>query len=166
MIHNAGAKSEEDIVEWAKNCLEEFCKVDKDNLEKIKGMGQRIMKEIRWERPREGMFKVNTDATICSERNLVGFGIVIHNYDGEVMGYSSQIAEAYVIFLGILFAKDTGVLPTVIEFNAKTVVDLINAEIPPSVEIGIVISDIISFCKLYDIRVVFALRSANVFHIT
>ncbi|KAK2661322.1 hypothetical protein Ddye_007855 [Dipteronia dyeriana] len=129
------------------------------------------MKEIRWKRPREGLFKVNTDATICIERNIVGLGIVIRNHEGEVMGcssqstvsnYTPQIAEACAIFRGLLFAKDAGLLPAVIESDAKTVVDLINVEAPSRADIGIVISDIVYFCKLYDIRVVFASRSANV----
>ncbi|KAK1577678.1 hypothetical protein Q3G72_023755 [Acer saccharum] len=129
----------EDIAEWAGNFLEEFRKADGGISEKNLGLCKKLKQVAKWERPVEGLFKINTDAAVCSNRNLTGIGIVIRNHEGGVMGCSSQsftanfspqVAEATAIFRGILFAVDTGLLPAVVESDAKTIVDLIS-ETPP-----------------------------------
>ncbi|KAK3232431.1 hypothetical protein Dsin_004312 [Dipteronia sinensis] len=163
MVHHFGTRCEENIVEWAGNFLEEFCKADEGNPDKVVKHGQTINHDIKWSRPREGIFKINTDAVIYSNINLIGFGMVICNHEGDVMGcstqstvanYSPQIAEAYAILRGIHFVAE-------VESDAKSVIDLINADDPSLADVEIVIYDIIHICKHYNIRVLFTPRGAN-----
>ncbi|KAK3195602.1 hypothetical protein Dsin_026912 [Dipteronia sinensis] len=57
--------------------------------------------------------------------------------------FSPQVAEATAIFRGIVFAMDSGLVPAVIESDAKTVVELINSGKVPLDDIGTIIADIL-----------------------
>ncbi|KAK3183660.1 hypothetical protein Dsin_030946 [Dipteronia sinensis] len=85
---------------------------------------------------------------VCAE----GLSCLLHQAvaNKTMIGFQcnkTMIAEAYAILRGIRFAVDAVLLPAVIESDAKTVVDLIDAKAPPLADIGVVISDIINLCK-------------------
>ncbi|KAK2654924.1 hypothetical protein Ddye_007976 [Dipteronia dyeriana] len=105
----------------------------------------------KWIPPLGELFKINTDAALDMENNIVGMGTVIRNRQGEVMGsvvqrseaiYSHSLAEAVALLRGIEFAFDLGALPTVVECDAKGVVELINSGRKNYSEIGLVCLDI------------------------
>ncbi|KAK3219281.1 hypothetical protein Dsin_013251 [Dipteronia sinensis] len=168
LVHHVEARSDEDIVEWAGNFLDEFRKAEEGKSDK--SIVPKFNQNTRWGGPLDGMLKINTDAAVCSNRKIIGIGIVIRDHEGCVLGcsslsivanYSPQVAEATAILRGILFAVDTGLLPAVVESDAKSVVDLIIAVAPPLGNVGTVITDILRLTKHYNIRVLFTPRCAN-----
>ncbi|KAK3205423.1 hypothetical protein Dsin_019469 [Dipteronia sinensis] len=107
---------------------------------------------IKWSPPIADMYKINTDATLDVEANIVGVGIVIWNPCGDVMGSAAQrlvvsflppLAEAVAILRGIEFVIELGTL-LVVESDARGMVNLINSGRPNLVEIGLVCNDIAS----------------------
>ncbi|KAK2637684.1 hypothetical protein Ddye_025479 [Dipteronia dyeriana] len=113
---------------------------------------------ISWCPPMEGQLKMNTNAAVDVHSGRVGFGIIIRNHRGEVMassaqdasaGFSSQVAEAMTIFTGLVFARDVGLLPYLVESDAQVVVNLIKADVIPCSEIEIVVHDIKLFLEAY-----------------
>ncbi|KAK3220602.1 hypothetical protein Dsin_014572 [Dipteronia sinensis] len=72
---------------------------------------------VKWKAPPAGVYKVNSDAAIHADHQLVGVGFVIRNSD-----------EASAILKGLRFITDCGLLlPAVLESDAKRVVDLVNS---------------------------------------
>ncbi|KAK3194307.1 hypothetical protein Dsin_025617 [Dipteronia sinensis] len=87
--------------------------------------------------PLDGVYKINTDAAINECYKVIGVGVIIRNYRGEVYAsftqrilacFSPPVAEATAILRGLRFAIDSGLLPVVLESDAKWVVDLINSD--------------------------------------
>ena len=71
----------------------------------------------RWSLPPKGKYKVNTDATIFNDLGCCGFGVVIRNDQGEMMGAMCKKvefllgafeAEAKATKAGIYLAWDQG----------------------------------------------------------
>ncbi|KAK3184259.1 hypothetical protein Dsin_031545 [Dipteronia sinensis] len=58
LIHNAGVRSEEEVVEWAENFLEEFHKTEKKISEKNIANGPMVKNIVRWERLMERVSKL------------------------------------------------------------------------------------------------------------
>ncbi|KAK2649997.1 hypothetical protein Ddye_017486 [Dipteronia dyeriana] len=106
---------------------------------------------VKWRPPVGGFYKINTDATLVEGKTVVGVGAVIRNHLGQVMASTAQrlevsistkLAEAMAILRGIVFTVDSGLVPTVIESNALSVVSLINSGSPNLTELGLVCGDI------------------------
>jgi ribonuclease HI len=105
----------------------------------------------RWSIPVQGCMKVNWDTSICSQRGLVGVGIVCRNHLGEVLGVQRKIvegffdplvAEAWAGGRVIQFGMELGFTHIVLEGDSKLVVDAINAEGPSWSKIGHLVEDI------------------------
>ncbi|KAK0583808.1 hypothetical protein LWI29_003361 [Acer saccharum] len=88
----------------------------------------------------------------------------------QVMVYASQkiyacfsplIAKAMTILRGIHFVADTGLLPAVMESDAKSVVELINTKCCSCADVGVIISDILALINFFNISVSFVPRKAN-----
>ncbi|KAK2638091.1 hypothetical protein Ddye_025886 [Dipteronia dyeriana] len=86
-----------------------------------------------------------------STTGRVGYGIAIRNHVGAVLASSTQVAgaffspmvaEAMAILTGLEFAQESGLFPCMVESNAQIVVKLIQSDIVPLSEVGIVIRDI------------------------
>ncbi|KAK1566581.1 hypothetical protein Q3G72_001669 [Acer saccharum] len=134
--HGAVWDTFEIVWEWATKF------VDKFQAANSKVTGNQLREQVerpKWQCPTSGMFKINTDAALLATQMKVGFGIIIRNDSGAVMGssiqpavatVSPQAAEAMAIFRGITFALKTGFLPLVVESDAKGVVELINKGVP------------------------------------
>ncbi|KAK3192969.1 hypothetical protein Dsin_024279 [Dipteronia sinensis] len=76
--------------------------------------------------------------------------------------FSPQIAEAVAILRGIVFAKDMGFLPAVVESDALGVVNIINTDSAISADVGVVLSDILNIISTGGIELVQYLpRMAN-----
>ncbi|KAK3190190.1 hypothetical protein Dsin_029751 [Dipteronia sinensis] len=124
----------------------------------------------QWGRPSEGFYKVNTDAAIRENCNQVGMCIVICDYEGGMVGSSTQIlvanfsplvAEATALFRGNVFTVEAGLLPVVAESDSNTVLKLINGGNSPLAEVGIIISNPIQLIRHHCITVGFVPRSLN-----
>ncbi|KAK2642117.1 hypothetical protein Ddye_023880 [Dipteronia dyeriana] len=130
----------------------------------------RCKQTMKWCCPSFGAYKVNTNAAIFSTQRRIGFGIIVRDHAGDAMGSSSQsliaclsaqIAEAMAVLCGIIFTVETGLLPTVIESDSKSVVDLINSGKAPIANVGIVIRNVFELMNCYPVLVSFTGRSAN-----
>ncbi|KAK3189322.1 hypothetical protein Dsin_028883 [Dipteronia sinensis] len=105
-----------------------------------------------WKAPCEGFLKINTNAAIDRERQVVGVGIIVQNHLGRVIASSSQwisasysplTAEAVAVLRGIALAVATGLVPFVLETDTLGLVNLVKAGMPNQADVGLVIGDII-----------------------
>ncbi|KAK3221423.1 hypothetical protein Dsin_008448 [Dipteronia sinensis] len=87
--------------------------------------------------PSPSFYKFNTDAGIDAQSRWVGFGMVIRDHVGSVLGASAQVvvaeyappmAEAMAILQGLNFAIDSGILPIVVKYDAVGVVNMMNSD--------------------------------------
>ncbi|KAK1552567.1 hypothetical protein Q3G72_019260 [Acer saccharum] len=127
--------------------------------------------EFGWRPPDYGLIKVNTNAAIKVTSNKMGIGIIIRDFRGEVFAYSAQsvmarfflaMAEALAVYRGLCFARDSGLLPCLVEFDAQMVVKIVNSGSVPLSDIGLLISDILLFLRDHPgCKVVFTSRKNN-----
>ncbi|KAI9156288.1 hypothetical protein LWI28_003813 [Acer negundo] len=142
VVHNVACDREVDIVDWA------FCFINE-----VQGVN--LVRERPgipvWKPPAPGLYLINTDAALDMVGWLVGFGIVIQNFEGLVMAcssqkleasYSPQVAEAVALLCGLRLACDTGLYPCQADSDASVVVNWINNGSILVSEIGSVINDI------------------------
>ncbi|KAJ9135089.1 hypothetical protein P3X46_032308 [Hevea brasiliensis] len=80
----------------------------------------------RWLAPSEGVFKINTDASVNDSRGC-GLGMVIQNWKGEVMVLGSHClcsnlqvdeAEAAATVFGLTTALEMGFNDIILEFDS------------------------------------------------
>ncbi|KAK2664671.1 hypothetical protein Ddye_003245 [Dipteronia dyeriana] len=121
------------VMAWSTGFMAAYKAVNASVVDDQRCLG--TIEEARWRPPTEPMYKINTYASIQTQSNCVGVGIVIRDRSGWVMGSSAQhiqacfaplIAEAITILQGIEFARDMGVLPVMVESDALGVVTYIN----------------------------------------
>lgn len=87
---------------------------------------------MRWHKPAEGWFKLNSDGSSIGNPESVGAGGLIHDHSGNwVKGYmrnigvaTSIIAEFWALRDGLLSASQLGINHLIIELDAKVIVDL------------------------------------------
>ncbi|TXG47194.1 hypothetical protein EZV62_026488 [Acer yangbiense] len=141
-----------EVVEWAGDFLQEFRKSSAPVQPRL--VSDRPVP--KWLAPPQGMFKINTDAALNVQGNSAGIGVVIRNFRGQVMlsscknfrtAFSPVIAEALAVLEGLRLAKLGGFFPTVLESDALTVVQDICRNESLSSDVGLVIDDILFFCR-------------------
>ncbi|KAK3182689.1 hypothetical protein Dsin_029975 [Dipteronia sinensis] len=134
-----------DIVPWAVACLDDFRSA---YVKLVGGEGRSQKASILWQPLCIGFYKVNLDAA----DEIVGIGIIACNSQGQVMGcnaqkilsrYSPQVAEALAVLRGIQFTRDMGLWPCVFESDALSVVKLVNDNIVPCSDVGLILRDIL-----------------------
>ncbi|KAK2657606.1 hypothetical protein Ddye_010658 [Dipteronia dyeriana] len=145
-VHESIYDKEVDVVDWARNFLDEFL----DNCIVTDSMPDKTTpRNPIWIPPALAIYKINCDATLAGR--LVGVGIVIRDSEGFVMASSSQkievtlspqVAEAVAIFRGIKLTIETSLTSCCIESGAEVVVGWINSKNPLCSKIGVVIDDI------------------------
>ncbi|KAK1571513.1 hypothetical protein Q3G72_018476 [Acer saccharum] len=168
VVHNKAATGVSEVLGWSESFIEDFRQASFCG-----GTGVcRSPEKLRWKAPDRGFFKINTDAAIDTAGGRSGLGVIIRDCKGLVMasacyGISAslqpQIAEAMAIFRGILLAFSSGLLPALLESDALSVVNEINAKEPSFADVGVVVSDILGV--LGGVRVLsvnFAPRDVNV----
>ncbi|KAL5851734.1 hypothetical protein ACOSQ3_006852 [Xanthoceras sorbifolium] len=119
-------------------------------------------RSVKWRPPDASAVKVNSDDAINSSNNLVGFGLVVRDHLGHVLGSSWQkveasfsplvaeasallhvdVAEALAVLDGLTSATSKGWLPLLVECDALNVVNLSLGTTSPRLEIMNVIRDI------------------------
>ncbi|KAK3188891.1 hypothetical protein Dsin_028452 [Dipteronia sinensis] len=150
-IHNSILILDDDLVPWAMDYLADF-KNANSSVKNVSPVGS--PSSMLWSPPAIGQLKMNTDAALDAESGRVGVGITIRNHLGEVMassaqsveaGHSPQVAEALAIFRGLIFARDSWLLPCSVESDAQVIVNLINSDDTPLSEVGLIVNDINRF---------------------
>ncbi|KAL5834447.1 hypothetical protein ACOSQ4_013944 [Xanthoceras sorbifolium] len=99
-----------------------------------------------------------------------GFGIVIRNHRGEVLASSAKrvesaflalILEALGVLRGLVFARDLGLLPPIVESDALRFVNVVNTA-PTLADLGLIVLDIHNVLAIYPgSNVMFVPRSTN-----
>ena len=89
-----------------------------------------------WKCPPAGWFKVNVDAAIKIDQQIVGLGIVIRNSEGKLIATalkpSKQLdkvdyAKPEATKFGLEVAENAGCLPLIVEIDSQVVADLVLA---------------------------------------
>lgn len=52
----------------------------------ITSLGPQVSRELGWEKPSPGWIKVNTDGSVCGNPEVVSYGRVLRNEDGQWVG--------------------------------------------------------------------------------
>ncbi|KAK2634872.1 hypothetical protein Ddye_029664 [Dipteronia dyeriana] len=151
---------------WACNFLNEF---QATNL-KSSGLSNAMTSGmVELSRPWDGTFKVNSDGTICIQKNLISLEIVIcdskrnvtvSNAPVMVNCFSSKVAEALALPQECHFARDCGLYPYMFETDALSVVDIIKLGQPHDVVISLMVGDILALLDSED-NVLFVHCQAN-----
>lgn len=111
--------------------------------------------EVRWNAPREGVYKLNTDAAIIKEVGI-GMGGVVRDEEGDVMlatccglrGISDvDIAEALSARHGLQIASEAGLRNLVLEVDCKKLFLYLSEKIHEISPFGKIVSDIIEFAS-------------------
>ncbi|KAK3205547.1 hypothetical protein Dsin_019593 [Dipteronia sinensis] len=126
-IQNIVGLSFKEVVGWAKIYLAQFKEATAMDVVEQRRMAAATV--VRWEPPLEYLYKINTDVAI-------------------------KIAEAMAILCGIVFSKDMGLLPAVVESDALGVVNLINTGSAISADVGVVLNDILNIISTGGIELV------------
>ena len=94
---------------------------------------RRVLRRIRWERPKQGWKKLNTDGSCSELHGLVGYGGVVRNDDGQwVVGFNKRIGvtssfaiELWGIREGLKLCCNLNIHCLEIEMDAKSIVDVL-----------------------------------------
>ena len=125
-----------------------------------------------WNPPQDGFEKVNIDAAISFEKNIVGLGAVIRDDLGHVTAAAIKVskfhgdvsyAEAEAMEWGMLVARDAQVKAVIVESDSQGVVNLVNNKQGSRSEIYWVVSEIQKLAKSFDrVSIKYMPRSCNV----
>ncbi|TXG72479.1 hypothetical protein EZV62_001058 [Acer yangbiense] len=125
----------------------------------------------KWSPPHVGCFKINSDAATRDRDGRSGVGCVIRDSDGYVRAslcqgfdvcYPPQVAETLAILHGCRLAAELGLLPTVLESDALSVVEAVRLKSMPLSEVGVVIQDILEIFTSFPVfSICFVPRLAN-----
>ncbi|TXG67924.1 hypothetical protein EZV62_009199 [Acer yangbiense] len=152
-IHTSSNFRVEHIFAWASNFLDKFrgASVSRPPISHSSSVSPDSV--VKWAPPPTGSFKINSDAAVRVDSQLIGVGIVVKDSCGRVCASSvnrinacssPSVVEAIAIRNGIRLAGDTDLLPAVLESDAKWVVDLINSNDDICADIGSIISEIVA----------------------
>ncbi|KAK1571845.1 hypothetical protein Q3G72_023991 [Acer saccharum] len=154
-FHNNQLLPASEICEWVSSFCNEFRSANVNEPEEKRS---EVAQPARWMGPPVDFVKINTDAALDSVRNLSGLGVVVRDCSGRVLAsfcrnvkanYQPQIAEALAILDGLRLVVSRNWLRVVMESDALVVVQAITLKVPPSSEVGVVISDILSLVERF-----------------
>ena len=88
---------------------------------------------VRWHKPAEGWFKLNSNGASLGNPGRAGGGGLIHDCNGNwLIGYvrnigvaTSIIAEFWALRDGLLLASQLGITQLIVELDTKVIVDLV-----------------------------------------
>lgn len=125
----------------------------------------------KWQKPRQGWLKINTDAAIFTELNNTGFGWVLRDHEGRMMAAPTHsipglvdpcAAEALGIREVLSWIKNRGLSKIVVESDALVVVNAINGSTPDFYIFGLIVEDCCSLRKeVPSLNFVFVRRFEN-----
>jgi ribonuclease HI len=104
-----------------------------------------------WTAPSLGWVKANWDASIESQKGLVGCAVVVWDHLGKMMvakcttrkGYPTPLmAEALATIMVVRLCKEMGLQQVHFEGDAKTIVDAMNSRVENRSSLGMVLEDL------------------------
>ncbi|KAL5812601.1 hypothetical protein ACOSQ3_027551 [Xanthoceras sorbifolium] len=165
VVHSLPSLGSELIVNWSYDFVQQFRTAN------CVGVGESVRHQVRWSAPPINFFKINTDASVCSQNGKAGAGVVIRNHLGKVLasksivlavGSSVLIAESLALYHGLLFAKQVGLIPAILETDCLVAVNALKAGDIVCSEAGLVLFDNLELLKdCPGSSVQFVPRSAN-----
>ncbi|XP_073312473.1 uncharacterized protein [Primulina huaijiensis] len=108
---------------------------------------------LMWTQPLEHFLKCNVDAAIVFMSGHAGYGCIIRNRLGSVLGAihgilpgirNPSVAEVLGIREVLSWIKDLALSHVLIEFDALSIVNGLNSSIPNSSSVGLILED----CKI------------------
>ncbi|KAK2662640.1 hypothetical protein Ddye_001214 [Dipteronia dyeriana] len=156
-----------DVVVWSEAFVSDYRKAN----EVARQTGSQIPKNVVWQPPCIGIYKLNTYATIDTDGKIVGFGAVIRDSKGMVIATSSQRIEAtypphvvvaIIMYRGLLLATDIGVFSVEAESDAATIVKWVVDGDHQNSDVGLILADIRSLMHNFNFCLIgFVPRKAN-----
>ena len=98
-----------------------------------KAVNRFIMKDVRWERPRRGWWKLNTDGSSLGNPGLAGGGGILRDEMGSwVLGFSRNIgvtssfeAKLWALRDGLTICVEKSYSTIEVELDAKAIIDIL-----------------------------------------
>ena len=125
----------------------------------------------RWSLPPKGKYMVNTDVAVFNNLGCCGFGVVIRNDQGEMMGAMCKKVEfslraleveAKATEVGIYLAWDLGLKDIVVEGDSQQVIQALNGSNPPALSILKIVEGLKRFLLQFNSwKVVHTRRNTN-----
>ncbi|XP_030941854.1 uncharacterized protein LOC115966848 [Quercus lobata] len=118
------------VVPQASQTLSDF-KLHNISLPSLQGVVGHVRAQAQWSPPPMDCFKVNFDGAIFLELGKAGLGVVIRNWQGNVMASLSEqaplpispdIVEAMAAAREISFAQELGIRPFILEGDSDVVI--------------------------------------------
>jgi len=137
ICHNNIMEIPRDIGEFMLYRFKEIIKaLDQTKTKTTTGRSKSVEQEVRWERPRKGWMRLNTDGSVKGNVGSAGAGGVIRNDRGEwVSGFSeylghcsSMTAELKALLRGLKLASRMGITKLEIRVDSKVVVELVSGK--------------------------------------
>ena len=110
--------------------------------------------QVRWTKPPDDFYKANFDATLFENSNMAGIGVVIRDYNGNIIGALSQKiafpqsiehAEALAASRVVVFARELSLFKVIFEGDCLGVIKAINTKEPCKSLFGHIVEEIWSF---------------------
>ncbi|KAK1576780.1 hypothetical protein Q3G72_016433 [Acer saccharum] len=148
-MHNSREFNWMEAITWSEEFLKDFNKAaSNNNGNLVVNVPQQLHK---WVPPAEGMYKANCGVFVNKSKRRIGIGIVIRNHNGNIMASCSQALDANLslkaakltaVLRSILFSRDCGLAPCLVEVLEATVVRwIVNGSYRQS-EFGVILNDI------------------------
>jgi ribonuclease HI len=137
VVHGGSFSPPEKVIREATISLEEFKTANHDEQDLVQRQ-QRACSDV-WKKPPQGVVKVNWDAAINKKEGYTGCGIIICDYEGQVLAARSitqvsimdpTMAEAWAALQALLFSKEIGFFDAILEGDALQIVTANSIESP------------------------------------
>ncbi|XP_027150299.1 uncharacterized protein LOC113750534 [Coffea eugenioides] len=125
----------------------------------------------KWEPPKEGVIRINTDAVLSAKMVRTGLGIIARNWHGKIVKAKGivtrrrgvpAIEEAMAIRSALEMTKNAGWTTIEVQSDCKCVVSLINSSNRQDCKLQTILDDIEDLKKNFDCCVfLFIPRTAN-----
>ncbi|XP_071933570.1 uncharacterized protein [Coffea arabica] len=133
--------------------------------------GENGHSQHKWEPPKEGVIRINTDAALSAKMVWTGLGIIARNWRGEIVKAKGIVArrrgeptieEALALRSALEMATTAGWTTIEVQSDCKFVVSLINSSNVQDCKIQTILEDIEDLKKNFESCVVlFVPRTAN-----
>lgn len=104
---------------------------------KMRKVSQRVLMQVKWSKPPEGWFKLNSDGASYRNPGKAGGGGLIRDCCGKWLkgyvrsiGFATNVSiEFWALRDGLKLALSEGMQNLIVELDARVVVDLVNSNV-------------------------------------
>jgi ribonuclease HI len=150
VVHGAAKPDLFQVLFWSKDLLVEF-----QELTSSRGSGVSVENLIRnsWRPPDQVCFKINCDAAVDVLAGVIGIGVAIRDSSGFVLAscsvrvsgfFDANMAEILAIRRGLVFSRECGLAPCVLESDAAVAVRWVTEGSHLESANGLILSEIAS----------------------